>query len=69
MTVNSLPSSNLGEMTKSELYEEFGKFGRDTVRAEMNRVIVEVRGVPLKEAKDQKVLKGGEVAELRKRFA
>ncbi|ESU28387.1 hypothetical protein FLJC2902T_17410 [Flavobacterium limnosediminis JC2902] len=69
MNITSLPTDDLCAMTKSELYQEFRKFGRDVVRLEMNTVIAKVRGVPLKEAKVQKVLKGGEVAELRKRFA
>lgn len=69
MTSNPLQAAPLESMTKKELYERFYKFGRDTVRYEMNKVIHEVRGVPLKEAKCQKSLRGSEVAELEKRFA
>lgn len=69
MNYNSLQKEDLVPMTKKELYSKFAKFGRPTVRTEMNSVIVQVRGVSLKEAKDQKVLKPGEVAELEKRFA
>lgn len=69
MTSNSLQAEPLQAMTKKELYQRFFKFGRDTVRYEMNKIITEVRGVPMKEAKCQKSLRASEVAELEKRFA
>lgn len=55
--------------TKQSLQERFAIFGSRTVRAEMNDIIRACRKCSLKEAKDTKVLKASEVAELVRRFS
>lgn len=69
MTINSIPTDDvLRPMTKQQLMDEFRIFGERTVRAEINRVIATMRGIPLKEAKDQKAVRASEVEEIKKRF-
>ncbi|KGO89557.1 hypothetical protein [Flavobacterium suncheonense] len=69
MTSNALQNNDvLRAMTKQELMNEFRIFGERTVRAEINNVIAKMRGIPLKEAKDQKAVRASEVEEIKKRF-
>ena len=60
---------NFEPATKQALQEQFKIFGSRTVREEMNEIIQTMRGCSLKEAKDQKVLRASEVAELSRRLA
>lgn len=69
MNTTDSPIMVLRPMTKKELYDKFKIYGWRKVRAEMNEVISTLRGVPMKEAKVQKVLHPGEVRELEKRFS
>ena len=54
---------------KSEVFEILGAFAQDTVRKEMIEVIVSMRKVPEKEARDTKTLFPSEVEAVLKKFA
>lgn len=60
---------NFEPATKQSLQQQFKIFGSRTVREEMNEIIQTMRECSLKEAKDQKVLRASEVAELYRRLA
>ncbi len=53
---------------KAELQNLLQGFGRETVKKEVINVIMELRAVPLKEAKNIKTIYPKEVAEIFKRF-
>ena len=55
-------------MRKSEVYRLLNKFAEKTVRSEMLIVISERRSIPLKEARDVKVLFPSEVQAILERF-
>lgn len=53
---------------KAELQNLLQGFGREAVKKEVINVIIELRGVPLKEAQNVKTIFPKEVAEIFKRF-
>lgn len=56
-------------MTKQQLFEKFKIFGVKNVRRNIWDVLIESRGIPLKEAKNIKALKKSEVKKLHELFA
>jgi hypothetical protein len=49
---------------KAAIFKQLSKFNEKTVRRDMNEIIAKYRGVPIDEAKFQRVLKPGEVNRL-----